>query len=54
MQGDLETYRFCDTVWTFILKSVKFDISGPGGDKSAISVDRLKIVACDGKAILGG
>mmetsp|Transcript_11620 Transcript_11620/g.54120 ORF Transcript_11620/g.54120 Transcript_11620/m.54120 type:complete len:112 (-) Transcript_11620:1288-1623(-) len=53
-KGDLETYRFCDNVWTFILKSVKFDISGPGGDKSAISVDRLKIVACDGKAILGG
>ena len=49
MQGDLETYRFCDNVWTFILKSVKFDISGPGGDKSAISVDRLKLLLVTGR-----
>jgi len=52
-KGDLETYRFCDNVWTFMLKNVTFDVSGPGGEKRAASVDRLKIVACDGKAVLG-
>lgn len=36
-----------------MLKNVTFDVSGPGGDKRAASVDRLKIVACDGKAVLG-
>ena len=52
-KGNLETYRFCDQVWTFILDDVKFSISGPGGYKDTMEVDKLKIVACDGKAAAG-
>lgn len=40
----LETYRFCDNVWTFVLKDVEFREV-----QELIRVDKLKIVACDGK-----
>lgn len=43
-KGQLNTYRFCDNVWTFVLNKVEFR---DGGD--VISVDKVKIVACDGK-----
>ena len=52
-QGNLDTYRFCDNVWTFILDDVTFSITGQGGFKDTVVVDKLKIVACDGKASLG-
>ena len=48
-KGNLDTYRFCDNVWTFILDDVTFTVTGPGGFKDAAHVDKLKIVACDGK-----
>ena len=48
-QGNLDTYRFCDNVWTFILDDVTFSITGQGGFKDTVVVDKLKIVACDGR-----
>ncbi|CAG7824267.1 unnamed protein product [Allacma fusca] len=41
--GKLHTYRFCDNVWTFLLNDVEFR------DIQDIKVDKVKIVACDGK-----
>jgi transcription initiation factor TFIIA small subunit len=43
-QGNLNTYRFCDNVWTFVLNKVEFR---DGND--LVNVDKVKIVACDGK-----
>lgn len=48
-KGHLNTYRFCDNVWTFVLDDVEF--------KDAMientNIDRLKIVACDAKSSQG-
>lgn len=41
----LRTYRFCDNVWTLLLKDVEFREV-----HDLIRVDLVKIVACDGKA----
>ncbi|GAM23620.1 hypothetical protein SAMD00019534_067950, partial [Acytostelium subglobosum LB1] len=41
-KGDLHTYRFCDSVWTFILENAEFKT-----DNEVIKVDNVKIVACD-------
>ncbi len=46
-KGHLNTYRFCDNVWTFVLNDVEF--SGKDGSQEVIAVDKVKIVACDGK-----
>jgi len=43
-KGDLNTYRFCDNVWTFVLKNAEFH---DGILKT--KVDKVKIVACDGR-----
>lgn len=53
-QGNLDTYRFCDNVWTFLLDDVTFSMTGPGGVKDTAHVEKLKIVACDGKVTGGG
>ncbi len=45
-QGKLNTYRFCDNVWTFVLNQVDFR-EAPVQDIA--KVDKVKIVACDGK-----
>nr|CAG4635220.1 EOG090X0L7F [Alona affinis] len=43
--GKLNTYRFCDNVWTFLLSDVEFrDV------QELAKGDTVKIVACDGKA----
>lgn len=43
----LNTYRFCDNVWTFMLNDVEFK------EVSELSkIDRVKIVACDAKSAL--
>ncbi|RWS12257.1 transcription initiation factor IIA subunit 2-like protein [Dinothrombium tinctorium] len=42
--GHLKTYRFCDNVWTFVLKDVEFREV-----QELVKVDKVKIVACDGK-----
>merc|ERR1712051_973773 len=41
----LNTYRFCDNVWTFMLKEVEFRENA-----ELAKVDRVKIVAIDAKS----
>ncbi|CAG90100.2 DEHA2G02486p [Debaryomyces hansenii CBS767] len=54
-KGDLHTYRFCDDVWTFIIKNVLIkltDVSNSGNNDlndNEINVDKFKIVACNSK-----
>ncbi|KXL46148.1 hypothetical protein M433DRAFT_153863 [Acidomyces richmondensis BFW] len=43
-KGHLDTYRFCDEVWTFIIKDVKFKLEG-----SNVDAEKVKIVACQSK-----
>jgi hypothetical protein len=43
--GKLNTYRFCDNVWTFMLNDVEFREV-----HEVAKVDKVKIVACDGKS----
>jgi transcription initiation factor TFIIA small subunit len=42
-KGHLETYRFCDDVWTFLVKDVKFKCEG-GHEFTA---EKVKIVSCN-------
>ena len=42
----LSTYRFCDNVWTFLLKDVEFKQQG----QEVCRADKVKIVACDAKS----
>ena len=42
MQGHLDTYRFCDEVWTFIIKDIKFKLE----NAQQLDVEKVKIVAC--------
>ncbi|KAK2524501.1 Gtf2a2 [Columba guinea] len=45
LKGSLNTYRFCDNVWTFVLNDVEFrEVT------ELVKVDKVKIVACDGKS----
>ena len=46
LQGHLNTYRFCDNVWTFVLNDVEFREVG-----ELVKVDKVKVVACDGKGL---
>lgn len=43
--GRLNTYRFCDNVWTFMLNDVEFREV-----QEVTKIDKIKIVACDGKS----
>ena len=45
LQGHLETYRFCDDVWTFLVKDVKF--KSDGGQE--FTAEKVKIVSCNSK-----
>lgn len=42
----MNTYRFCDNVWTFVLENVTFRELG-----EVVKVDKVKVVACDGRGI---
>ncbi|XP_018322898.1 transcription initiation factor IIA subunit 2 [Agrilus planipennis] len=44
--GKLNTYRFCDNVWTFMLNDVEFREV-----QEVTRIDKVKIVACDGKNV---
>ncbi|GME72376.1 unnamed protein product [[Candida] boidinii] len=44
-KGHLHTYRFCDDVWTFVIKDVNVKLD----DNSNVPVDKFKIVACNSK-----
>ncbi|KAI1817487.1 transcription initiation factor iia small chain [Poronia punctata] len=45
-KGSLDTYRFCDEVWTFQLKNVTFKMENGG---QVVTADRVKIVSCTAK-----
>ncbi|CAH1977503.1 unnamed protein product [Acanthoscelides obtectus] len=44
--GKLNTYRFCDNVWTFMLNDAEFREV-----QEITKIDKVKIVACDGKNV---
>lgn len=44
-KGHLETYRFCDDVWTFLVKDVKFK----SDNSSEFTAEQVKIVSCNSK-----
>ncbi|CAF3336638.1 unnamed protein product [Rotaria socialis] len=54
--GKLSTYRFCDNVWTLVLKDFQVKDNNPGQHNTAVPstqvprADKVKIVACDGKS----
>ncbi|KAK4448069.1 transcription initiation factor IIA, gamma subunit-domain-containing protein [Podospora aff. communis PSN243] len=45
-KGSLDTYRFCDEVWTFLIKNVTFKMDN---GSSTIQADKVKIVSCSAK-----
>lgn len=46
MQGSLDTYRFCDEVWTFLIRNVAFKLDNGG---QMVNADKVKIVSCSSK-----
>ncbi|KAF7193269.1 hypothetical protein AC579_6294 [Pseudocercospora musae] len=44
-KGHLDVYRFCDEVWTFVIKDVKFKMD----NALQMDADKVKIVACQSK-----
>lgn len=46
VQGSLDTYRFCDEVWTFLIRNVTFKMDN--GSQS-VQADKVKIVSCNAK-----
>ncbi|KAL8702240.1 MAG: hypothetical protein Q9201_004502 [Fulgogasparrea decipioides] len=44
-KGHLDTYRFCDEVWTFLIKDVNFKLD----NQNPIMADKIKIVSCNSK-----
>lgn len=51
VKGALDTYGFCDDVWTFIVKNCQVSVEKTDGEEgsSSIFVDKLRIVACNSK-----
>lgn len=45
-QGSLDTYRFCDEVWTFLIKNVTFKMDN---GTPPVVADKVKIVSCNAK-----
>ncbi|RPA79138.1 transcription initiation factor IIA small subunit [Ascobolus immersus RN42] len=45
-KGNLDTYRFCDEVWTFLLKNVKFKFQR---QQEEVLAEKVKIVSCSSK-----
>ncbi|KAH8596075.1 transcription initiation factor iia small chain [Bisporella sp. PMI_857] len=45
-KGHLDTYRFCDEVWTFLIKDVIFKMEN---SSATITADKVKIVSCNSK-----
>ncbi|CAF1034640.1 unnamed protein product [Adineta steineri] len=54
--GKLNTYRFCDNVWTLILQDYSIKESNPGQHNTGTATPqtrtgaKIKIVACDAKS----
>jgi transcription initiation factor TFIIA small subunit len=49
MQGHLDVYRFCDEVWTFVIKDVNFRLD----NSQTMKAEKVKIVACQSKEKVG-
>lgn len=50
VKGNLDTYGFCDDVWTFIVKNCQVNVEGDNENVNEnITVDKLRIVACNSK-----
>ncbi|BAO42563.1 transcription initiation factor IIA small subunit [Kluyveromyces marxianus] len=47
-KGHLDTYRFCDDVWTFIVKDCLVKLDGQD-QETELKCDKLHIVACNSK-----
>ncbi|KAK3390979.1 transcription initiation factor IIA, gamma subunit-domain-containing protein [Podospora didyma] len=45
-KGSLDTYRFCDEVWTFLIKNVTFKMDN---GQTTVVADKVKIVSCSAK-----
>ncbi len=45
-KGSLDTYRFCDEVWTFLIKNVTFKMDN---SSQTVTADKVKIVSCNSK-----
>lgn len=45
-KGSLDTYRFCDEVWTFLIKDVKFKMEG---GNQTVEAPKVKIVSCSAR-----
>ncbi|KAK0715877.1 transcription initiation factor IIA, gamma subunit-domain-containing protein [Lasiosphaeris hirsuta] len=45
-KGSLDTYRFCDEVWTFLIKNVTFKMDN---GQNSVHADKVKIVSCSAK-----
>lgn len=43
-KGHLDTYRFCDEVWTFLIEKVHFKM-----ENTVVEADKVKIVSCNSK-----
>ena len=51
-KGRLDTYRFCDSVWTFVIRDAVVKLpAGPGGRPPAREelVKKVKVVAVDSR-----
>ena len=49
-RGRLDTYRFCDGVWTFILTDAVFRLAGGRGRPARdVASKRIKVVAVDAR-----
>ncbi|KAJ9644560.1 Transcription initiation factor IIA subunit 2 [Coniosporium apollinis] len=44
-KGHLDTYRFCDEVWTFVLKDITVKLD----NSNTVHADKIKIVSCNSK-----
>ncbi|RKF73885.1 Transcription initiation factor IIA subunit 2 [Golovinomyces cichoracearum] len=47
-KGHLDTYRFCDEVWTFLIKDVTFKMEN---SSQTVQADKVKIVSCNSKRL---
>ncbi len=45
LKGNLDTYRLCDDVWTFVIKDVNFKLD----NQSNVQAEKIKIVSCNSK-----
>ena len=43
LKAHLDTYRFCDDVWTFYIKDVNFKLD----NQSSVEAEKIKIVSCN-------